>query len=529
VPRPHTECPPPDSPAPAAPDGSTDQASRRRRAWTLRWHLLALVAALALPLIALAVGSVWREHRGERARAEDALRHQAQAIAQALDREFRTAEAALVALSHSSALARGDLDAFAIEARATATQLDGKITLVEADGRFALSTSWAAGGSGPELPKAQFATRTFTSGRSEVSDLFHGLVSDRPIVVVAVPVFGQDPGGQRRVVRALTHAVAPARIADLLHEQGPRNIPGAFVVVNDRQGAVVARTSREDEAKGRTAHPELARRLASEEEGIVQGVASLEDESAVIAFAHAPWSRFAVTLSVPEATFRAPFRQALLRVAIIGGVFLAIGLLAARLLSLRIISALRSLAQVPVLGPRATGLREVNDLARTMARTLAERDAALARLGSVVETAADGIVVANATGRIVSVNRAALRMFGYGSEQDLFGRDLGVLMPPAEAGRHRSCLAASRVGALPRVLGMPDRDLTARRADGSEFPIDVAVGSFEADRERFFTAFLRDVTTRRAADAALVESERRLSELLATLDLGGADREDHAE
>jgi PAS domain S-box-containing protein len=488
----------------------------------LRWHLAALVAALALPLIALAVGSVWREHRGERARAEDALRHQAQAIAQALDREFRTAEAALIAVSHSSALAGGDLDAFAMEARATATQLDGDIILVEADGRFALSTAWAAGGNGPDLPRAQFATRTFTSGQPEVSDLFRGLVTDRPIVVVAVPVFGQGSDGQRRVVRALTHAVAPERITDLLHEQGPKNIPGAFVVVKDRQGAVVARTGPDDEVPGRTAHPELARRLASEEDGIVHGVASFAGKTAVVAFAYAPWSRYAVILNVPEATFRAPFQEALLRISAIGGFLLAMGLLAARLLSLRIISALCSLAQVPVRGPRVTGLREVDDLARTMTRTLAERNAALARLRSIVETAADGVVVANAKGRIVSVNRAALWMFGYGTEQDLLGRDISVLMPPAEAGHHRSCVASARIGALPRVMGMPERDLTARRADGSEFPIDVAVGSFEVDRERFFTAFLRDVTTRKAADAALVESERRLSELLATLDLGAA-------
>jgi PAS domain S-box-containing protein len=76
-----------------------------------------------------------------------------------------------------------------------------------------------------------------------------------------------------------------------------------------------------------------------------------------------------------------------------------------------------------------TSLSDTTELSRAEA-ALREREE---QLHSVVATAADGIILAHVDGRIVSINPAGLRMFGYERETDLIGRNLRVLMPANEA------------------------------------------------------------------------------------------------
>jgi PAS domain S-box-containing protein len=146
-----------------------------------------------------------------------------------------------------------------------------------------------------------------------------------------------------------------------------------------------------------------------------------------------------------------------------------------------------------------------------------------ANLASVVETAAECIIVANAGGSIMSFNRSGIGMFGYEQEADLIGRDVGVLMPSTEAMRHGAHLAAHRARAPPRVIGVPGRELLAVRQDGSIFPIDLSVSSFSTNGSRFFTGIIRDTTVRRAAEKALRDSEARLRLVQQVGEIANAD------
>ena len=130
-----------------------------------------------------------------------------------------------------------------------------------------------------------------------------------------------------------------------------------------------------------------------------------------------------------------------------------------------------------------------------------------AYLQSFVETAADGIVVAETNGRIQSVNPAMLRMFGYDLSEALIGHNLQMLMPQTEAARHDGYIAAHRAGAPPRVIGVAGRELLAVRKDGSEFPIDLSVSSFGINGSRFLTGIIRDATARRQAERATQERQ----------------------
>ena len=135
-----------------------------------------------------------------------------------------------------------------------------------------------------------------------------------------------------------------------------------------------------------------------------------------------------------------------------------------------------------------------------------------AYLQSFVETAADGIVVAETNGRIQSVNPAMLRMFGYDLTEALIGRNLQMLMPQTEAARHDGYIAAHRAGAPPRVIGVAGRELLAVRKDGSEFPIDLSVSSFGINGSRFLTGIIRDATARQQAERATQERQLLLEQ-----------------
>ncbi|MFL5285774.1 MAG: PAS domain S-box protein [Rhodopila sp.] len=139
-----------------------------------------------------------------------------------------------------------------------------------------------------------------------------------------------------------------------------------------------------------------------------------------------------------------------------------------------------------------------------------------AELGSVFDTAAEGIVVAGEDGRITSVNQAALHLFGYGAAADLVGQDLGMLMPHTSVAHH---------GDTPsRDIGVSVRELLALRRDGTEFPIELSVSSFSRTGRHYLTAIIRDITVRRQAEAELRDSEARLRLVQSVGRIGAVDR-----
>jgi PAS domain S-box-containing protein len=129
----------------------------------------------------------------------------------------------------------------------------------------------------------------------------------------------------------------------------------------------------------------------------------------------------------------------------------------------------------------------------------------MARKSAMLDAAFDAIITMDADGRVVEVNQATERIFGYGAAA-MVGRELAALIvPPDLREAHREGLRRYLATGEAAVLDHPV-DLTGQRADGSVFPVEIAITRPRlGDGPPLFTGYLRDVTDRRRADAELRE------------------------
>ena len=139
----------------------------------------------------------------------------------------------------------------------------------------------------------------------------------------------------------------------------------------------------------------------------------------------------------------------------------------------------------------------------------------VARYRVVVETASDAVVSVDEGGAIILANLATKRIFGYGSEE-LIGKPLTVLMPGAMRKLHEIGFKRYlETGA--RHLNWQGTELTALRANGEEFPVEVSFGEMAADQQSVFTGFIRDISEKKRSKEAILASERNLSLIINTM------------
>ena len=134
-----------------------------------------------------------------------------------------------------------------------------------------------------------------------------------------------------------------------------------------------------------------------------------------------------------------------------------------------------------------------------------------ARKAAIMDSALDCIVTMDHEGRITEFNPAAERTFGYRRDA-VVGRQLAdVIIPPALRERHRQGFARYLASGQSRVIGKRI-EMTAVRADGSEFPVELAITRIPLDGPPSFTGYLGDITERKRAEEELRRSEAFLAE-----------------
>ena len=128
----------------------------------------------------------------------------------------------------------------------------------------------------------------------------------------------------------------------------------------------------------------------------------------------------------------------------------------------------------------------------------------------IVDTALDAVVSIDAAGVITGWTPQAESTFGWTREEAL-GRELArTIVPPAYRESHRQGLLRYQQTGEATVLNKR-LELTALHRDGHEFPIELSITPIRRGSALSFSAFVRDITDRKHAEARLQAQLERLN------------------
>ncbi len=143
--------------------------------------------------------------------------------------------------------------------------------------------------------------------------------------------------------------------------------------------------------------------------------------------------------------------------------------------------------------------------------------------GAILNSALDCIITIDQAGRVIEFNAAAERTFGR-TRASVLGQSMAELIIPARLReQHRRGLARYLATGQQAMLGKRI-EISALRADGSEFPVELSINVVRLGTAQAFTATLRDITERKKTEAALEEAQAQLKAHADNLEMVVAER-----
>lgn len=131
-------------------------------------------------------------------------------------------------------------------------------------------------------------------------------------------------------------------------------------------------------------------------------------------------------------------------------------------------------------------------------------------LSALIDNAVDGIIAIDEAGRVILINPAAERLFGY-PEEEMIGQNVSMLMPEPYRSGHDQYLRNYLTTGKKRIIGI-GREAAGRRKDGSVFPIHLSIAEVRRGGRHFFAGIVHDLTEFKQREAvahrlaALVEA-----------------------
>ncbi len=123
------------------------------------------------------------------------------------------------------------------------------------------------------------------------------------------------------------------------------------------------------------------------------------------------------------------------------------------------------------------------------------------RFRAVAESAVDAIVTTDVNGVIKFFNDSLMTIFGY-SKEELTGQPLTTLMPQRLKSAYLNELKRFKNSGEHRLIGKTVAT-TGLRKDGTEFPFEMSLSSWESGDKTFFTSMIRDLTDKKKAEEAV--------------------------
>ena len=145
----------------------------------------------------------------------------------------------------------------------------------------------------------------------------------------------------------------------------------------------------------------------------------------------------------------------------------------------------------------------------------ARRRRADLRFWQVVATAPYGVIMVDLDGRIAMANAQTEKLFGY-PPAELIGQSVEMLVPERFRPHHAADRARFSDAPVVRPMGA-GQELFARRKDGSEFPVEIALSPAQPSAGRLVLATIVDISQRRQAEENLRLSQLELRRLTGRL------------
>jgi PAS domain S-box-containing protein len=483
------------------------------RQWSIRAHLVALVLAVVLPLMALEVYTILQEARKDVERAEEGLLDLARLVGSTVGQFLEDGRSLLEELSSRPEVMAMDPGGCTGLLEDLNTFLPQYTNLFVTDLEAGLVCSGIPPGAVVPDPPAEsewfqgvLATGDFALGKPH-----RGLLSDLWNVVMAYPV--RDGSGEMTGVVAL--AVDLIRFQDLLAT--PALTEGMVITIDDLDGVVVARSAESELWVGRSLPPSGLPREVLEGAGGITRAEGAEGEERLWGFVAVPDFPWRVWAGVPTEVLYGPIRVTAIQRGSLAVVLLAlVGILSILLYRRIAVSLIRLMWEARQAG-RADGRKtlsvrgpkEVMAVAEEFNRTLEARSEAedryrrsLARYRSVTTNAAFGIFAVDRSGQLLEANPALADMLGYATPAkllevpfpELFGNPHdALLLEPSENG-------GGRLGPVEVVWVRRDGEPLTVRLSGNR----IRTGEGEEIRE----LIAEDVTAQRVLEARVRQSQK---------------------
>jgi PAS domain S-box-containing protein len=159
-------------------------------------------------------------------------------------------------------------------------------------------------------------------------------------------------------------------------------------------------------------------------------------------------------------------------------------------------------------GDRPYGVINSRDITdRVLAERALEESERLKR--AILETALDAIITIDHESRVLEFNPAAESMFGFAASEAIGKRMDVLIVPPSLRAKHRRGMASYLATGEGPILGTRI-ELPAMRADGTEFPVEIAIVPIHRDGPPVFTGHVRDLTERRRWEEELQQAREEL-------------------
>jgi len=351
------------------------------------FYLIMLIVLATVPLVVIAGVLVARQAALQRQAFEKSLLQTALALSVAVDRQLDSYRVMLETLAQSDDLQRGRMDAFhALSARAAAKHGAVFVSLFDSDGRQVFNTLRPPGeplptplrptpeaASDPERPPVgdpSALKRVFETGRPATSNLTYGLVAQRLIFVVNIPVLRDG-----KVAWLLNAAFEPAVMTRLLQENP--EFSGVPAVIFDANGFIVGRWQAAEKFVG-TRVSALRNDRMKADSGVGIGT-TLDGIRMYFSYARSPVTGWGVNIGTPLEQLESAVYTNWLTSALLAAGGFALGVLFALLLAARLRRSIVGLADAAGANrpPRAEGLatREIVQLQAALAESAQVREA----------------------------------------------------------------------------------------------------------------------------------------------------------